>query len=164
MTTRSRRSSTSAEPAGLRERFQAATAGRLPGLLGLEVIDVGHGFCEGRLEVREEHLAPNDFLHAGTIVTLADSCSGIGCNASLPDSAAGFTTVELKTNFVRSAETGESLHCRATLVHGGRTTQVWDALVTRESDGKQLALYRCTQYLLPADDARTAQQTRTRQG
>ena len=122
--------------------------GRLPGLFGLELIALERGSVEARMEIREEFLAPNDFLHAGSVVTLADSCCGMGCMASLPDGAAGFTTVELKSNFMRSARAGDALRCRATLAHGGRTTQVWDALVTRESDGRDLALFRCTQYLL----------------
>jgi acyl-coenzyme A thioesterase PaaI-like protein len=41
------------------------------------------------------------------------------------------------------------------MAHGGRTTQVWDATVRRESDMKVLALFRCTQYLLEGQDPRT---------
>ena len=122
--------------------------GRLPGHFGLELLAVEPGSVEARMDIRPEFLAPNDFLHAGAIVTLADSCCGMGCMASLPEGAGGFTTVELKSNFLRSARGGDALRCRATLTHGGRTTQVWDALVTRESDGNDLALFRCTQYLL----------------
>jgi 1,4-dihydroxy-2-naphthoyl-CoA hydrolase len=122
--------------------------GRLPGLLGLELLAIEPGSAEMRMGVRPDLLAPNEFLHAGAVVTLADSACGLGCGASLPEGAAGFTTVELKSNFLRSAGAGDGLLCRATLSHGGRTTQVWDAIVTRESDGKDLALFRCTQYLL----------------
>jgi 1,4-dihydroxy-2-naphthoyl-CoA hydrolase len=122
--------------------------GRLPGLFGLELLAVEHGRLEARMDVRDEFLAPNGFLHAGAVVTLADSACGIGCRASLPEGASGFTTIEVKSNFLRSARAGDGLHCVATLSHGGRTTQVWDAVVTRESDGKDLALFRCTQYLL----------------
>jgi 1,4-dihydroxy-2-naphthoyl-CoA hydrolase len=136
--------------------------GRLPGLFGLELIGIERGSVEARMDVRPEFLAPNDFLHAGAVVTLADSACGMGCIASLPDDVAGFTTVELKTNFLRSAREGDGLHCRARLAHEGRTTQVWDAVVTREADGKQLALFRCTQYLLPGTDERTGRQVAMR--
>ena len=122
--------------------------GRLPGLFGLELLAIEPGRVEARMDVRSDFLAPNDFLHAGAVVTLADSACGMGCIASLPEGAAGFTTVELKSNFLRSARAGDGLACQATLAHGGRTTQVWDAIVKRESDGKDLALFRCTQYLL----------------
>ena len=136
--------------------------GRLPGLFGIELVSIEHGSAVARMDVRPEHLAPNDFLHAGAVVTLADSTCGMACLASLPDGVAGFTTVELKSNFLRSAREGDSLRCVSRLVHGGRTTQVWDAVVARESDDRELALFRCTQYLLPGSDARTGRQTEMR--
>ena len=142
----------------LQEVMQRAMDGRLPGLFGIRLLSVAEGEVQAELEVRDEFLAPNEFLHAGTVVTLADSCCGMGCIASLPEGTAGFTTVELKTNFLRSAKAGERLRCEARLAHGGGRTQVWDATVTRASDGKPLALFRCTQYLLLADDPRTREQ------
>lgn len=146
----------------LREAFQAALPGRLPGLLGIELLAAEAGRLEARLDVREDLLAPNEYLHAGTVVTLADSCCGMGCLASLPDGAGGFTTIELKANFLRTAKAGDGLRCEARLGHGGRRTQVWDATVWRESDSAPIALVRCTQYLLETDDPRTAEQARKR--
>jgi uncharacterized protein (TIGR00369 family) len=119
---------------------------RLPGYLGIEVDGIEDGHTSMHLDLRDEHMAPNGYLHAGTVVTLADSACGYGCIAFLPDRATGFTTIELKTNFLRTALEG-TLHCESKRVHGGRTTQVWDATVTNE-DGKTLALFRCTQLLL----------------
>ena len=101
---------------------------------------------EARLEIRAEMLAPNGYLHAATVIALADTASGYGCVASLPEGATGFTTIELKTNFLGTATEG-TLVCEAVRVHGGRTTQVWDATVTHES-GKTVSLFRCTQLLL----------------
>jgi len=129
-----------------RDAFQELMTGTLPGWFGLELLRVEHGLVAARLEIAPQHLAPNGYLHAGTVVTLADSCCGMGCLASLPEDRGGFTTVELKTNFLRTAQAG-SLGCRATLLHAGRTTQVWDATVKRDDDGQPLALFRCTQYL-----------------
>jgi 1,4-dihydroxy-2-naphthoyl-CoA hydrolase len=128
----------------LRDRMQ----GHLPGLFGIELLRAENGIAEGRMDLRPEFMAPNDYLHAAAVVALADSVCGMGCLASLPEGVGGFTTLELKTNFVRSARAGDALRAEARLAHGGRTTQVWDAGVSRESDGKDLALFRCTQYLL----------------
>jgi uncharacterized protein (TIGR00369 family) len=97
--------------------------------------------------LRRELLAPNGYLHAGTVVALADTACGYGCIASLPDGGRGFTTIELKANFVRTVREG-AIACRAVLVHGGRTTQLWDATVTAEETGKMLAVFRCTQAVL----------------
>ena len=122
--------------------------GHLPGLLGIDVDAVEHGRARMTLPLREELLAPNGYLHAGTVVGLADSACGYGCMASLPPQATGFTTIELKTNFLATAREG-TLACESSLVHEGRTTQVWDAIVTRD-DRKTLALFRCTQLILYA--------------
>jgi uncharacterized protein (TIGR00369 family) len=118
----------------------------LPHLLGIEFDVVEHGFARARLPLRDELLAPNGYLHAGTVVALADSACGYGCIASLPDGASGFTTIELKTNFLRSALDG-TIGCEARLVHGGRTTQLWDATVT-DPEERTMALFRCTQLIL----------------
>ena len=128
------------------EQFVAAGRDRLPGLLGIEIDEIAEGRTRMRLLLRDELLAPNGYLHAATVVALADSACGYGCIASLPGGATGFTTIELKTNFLATALAGE-LRCEAQRVHGGRTTQVWDATVT-DQDAKRLALFRCTQLLL----------------
>jgi uncharacterized protein (TIGR00369 family) len=128
------------------QAFVEAGRDRLPGLLGVEIVVIEKGHVRMRLPLRPELLAPNGYLHAGTVVALADSSCGYGCIASMPDGATGFTTVELKTNFLATALDG-TLHAESSLVHGGRTTQVWDATVSDEA-GKTLALFRCTQLLL----------------
>ena len=117
-----------------------------PGLLGIDFYEAGEGYVLARLELAEKHMAPNGYVHAGTVVGLADSGCGYGCILNLPEGATGFTTVELKTNFLRSAQSG-TLGCEARLVHGGRTTQVWDATVA-DPDGRTMALFRCTQLVL----------------
>jgi len=126
--------------------FVEAGRGRLPGLIGVEIDEIEPGRVRMHLRLRAELLAPNGYLHAGTVVALADSSCGYGCIASLPEGATGFTTIELKTNFLATALEG-TIRAESRLVHGGRTTQVWDATVSRE-DGKTLALFRCTQLLL----------------
>jgi len=127
--------------------FRAKQTGYLPDHLGLDWIDVRHGFAHGRFEIGKQHLAPNGYLHAATVVALADTACGYGCIASLPEGAAGFTTVELKANFIGTALDG-AVTCEARLLHGGRTTQVWDAEVKSEASGKTIALFRCTQIIL----------------
>jgi 1,4-dihydroxy-2-naphthoyl-CoA hydrolase len=123
-------------------------AGKLPGILGFEWLEARKGLVRGCFTVAEQHMAPNGFLHAGSVVTLADSASGYGCVISLPEGAANFTTVELKSNFLGTAKFGEIVATEARLVHGGRMTQVWDAEVKNETTGKAMALFRCTQMVL----------------
>ena len=121
--------------------------GNLPGLIGLTIVQAERGRISSRLDLREELMAPNGYLHAGTVVALADTSCGYGTFVSLPEGAEGFTTVELKSNFVGTKREG-AIVCRAKLVHGGRTTQVWDATISGEEGGKPIALFRCTQMIL----------------
>ncbi len=128
------------------ESFSQRQAGTLPALLGIAVDAIAEGAVTASMEVRGDHMAPNGFLHAASVIALADTTAGYGCMAHLPDGASGFTTIELKANFLGTAKSGR-LVVEASLVHGGRTTQVWDAVV-RDAAGKTIALFRCTQMVL----------------
>jgi uncharacterized protein (TIGR00369 family) len=131
--------------------FNSRGNGYLPGLVGIEIIEVREGTVSSRLQVRPELLAPNGFLHAATVIALADTSAGYGTIAHLPVGASGFTTIELKSNFLGTVLEGE-IRCNATSAHLGRTTQVWDAVVTAAATGKTLALFRCSQLILwPAE-------------
>ena len=127
--------------------FRRLGDGHLPGHLGIVITAMGDREVRAELPVAPHLMAPNGFLHAGTIITLADTCAGYGCVAHLPAGAQGFTTVELKSNHLGTARSG-TLDCIATAVHLGRTTQVWDATVTHRDSGKTLVLFRCTQMVL----------------
>jgi uncharacterized protein (TIGR00369 family) len=129
------------------EAFNLRGAGHLPALVGLQVLRVTPEALESRLEIRRELLAPNGFLHAASVIALADTSCGYACVAHLPQGASGFTTLELKSNFLGTALEG-AIFCRATPAHLGRTTQVWDAVVTVEGTEKRIALFRCTQMVL----------------
>lgn len=119
----------------------------LPALLGFEVTGAEAGVLCARMPVGPDLLAPNGYLHAASIIALADSACGFGTMFDLPNAAGGFTTIELKSNFLGTTLEGV-LICEARRVHNGRSTQVWDAEVRLEATGKALALFRCTQMLL----------------
>lgn len=129
--------------------FNELGVGHLPAHLGISITHVGSLEIMAELIVRPELMAPNGFLHAGSIVTLADTCSGYGCVANLPDGASGFTTIELKSNHLGTTRDG-TIICVAKATHAGKSTQVWDAVVTHKESGRTLALFRCTQMVLYA--------------
>jgi 1,4-dihydroxy-2-naphthoyl-CoA hydrolase len=131
------------------ERLNERGNGRLPALFGFRIMAVEQGLIVAELDVRPDLLAPNGFLHAATVVALADTACGYGCIAHLPERADNFTTIELKANFIGTARDG-TLTCVARPAHLGRTTQVWDATVSRHADGGTIALFRCTQMVLSA--------------
>jgi 1,4-dihydroxy-2-naphthoyl-CoA hydrolase len=127
--------------------FNQLGAAQLPGHLGIVVTHLVPGEVHAELPIKPHLMAPNGFLHAGSIVTLADTAAGCGCRASLPDGANGFTTIELKSNHLGTAREG-AIRCIAKAVHLGKTTQVWDATVTHAETEKVIALFRCTQMVL----------------
>lgn len=120
--------------------------GRLPDLLGFRPIGLEQGVLRAELDVRSNLLAPNGFLHAATVIGLADTACGYACLAHLPPNAKNFTTIEIKSNHLGTAREG-TISAVATGVHLGRSTQVWDATVSGP-DGKTIALFRCTQMVL----------------
>ncbi|MGH8670125.1 MAG: PaaI family thioesterase [Burkholderiales bacterium] len=129
------------------EVFNGRSRGHLPGLTGVEIVSISAEGVESRMAVRREVMAPNGFLHAASVIALADTSCGYGCVALLPEGASGFTTIELKSNFLGTARDG-AIACRARPLHLGRTTQVWDAEVTVEGSATRIALFRCTQLVL----------------
>ncbi|HTD04424.1 PaaI family thioesterase [Undibacterium sp.] len=127
------------------EAYNLAGKEFLPGHLGIVIKKVAQGEVQAELPIVKQLMAPNGFLHAGSVVTLADTCCGYGCVAHLPEGASGFTTIELKSNHLGTAREGV-IQCEAKAVHLGKSTQVWDAVVSQ--NGKTLALFRCTQMVL----------------
>lgn len=119
----------------------------LPGLMGLELVEITEGAAVMRCEIQPHHHAANGFLHAGTVVSLADTAAGYGCVGNFPEGGIGFTTIELKTNFLGTLLEGV-LVAEAKMIHSGRTTQVWDVEVRAEATDKMLALFRATQMIL----------------
>ncbi|OLC69257.1 MAG: hypothetical protein AUH79_01785 [Betaproteobacteria bacterium 13_1_40CM_4_64_4] len=129
------------------DKFATRGDGRLPGLIGVRFTAIAENRIDAELDVRSELLAPNGYLHAATVIALADTACGYGCLAHLPPGAENFTTIELKTNFLGTAREG-TIACVATPAHLGNTTQVWDAVVIGGTRGRRIALFRCTQLIL----------------
>lgn len=128
------------------EALHERQRGTLPDMLGVRIVALAQGTLTGKLTVRPELLAPNGFLHAATVIGLADTCCGYACISHLPGHARNFTTIELKSNFLGTCRDG-TIRAVATAMHLGRSTHVWDATVF-DLDGRTIALFRCTQMLL----------------
>ena len=129
------------------EKLNNANLGKLPEHLGLEVVEVEPGRVVGRFSVRPDLVAHTGFLLAGAVLGVADILCAYGVSTVWPEGANGFTTVEVKCNFIGTLREGE-VRCTAELLHGGRTTQVWDARVEDPATGKLMAAFRCTQVIL----------------
>ena len=129
------------------EEFNQYGKGFLFDYLGMAFTKVEEDEVIAHTPLRQHHSGWHGTLHAGTLFALADSCAGYGCVKSLPQDASGFTTIETKNNFLAMTNAGV-IRCVATPVHKGRTTQVWDAVVSSTDEAKELCYYRCTQLIL----------------
>ena len=129
------------------ESFNQSTQGTLNGHLGIVITAMQDAVVTAELEIRPFLLAPNGYLHAGSVIALADTAAGFGCWTNLPEGATGFTTIEIKSNHLSTARDGV-IYCIASPVHRGRTTQVWDATVKNKATDQTIALFRCTQMIL----------------
>jgi 1,4-dihydroxy-2-naphthoyl-CoA hydrolase len=118
----------------------------LSGQIGVKFTHLAHGEVDAELPVTPQLLSPVGVVNGGLFVLLADICCGLGAVSSLPEGAKGFTTVESKTNHLKSIKEGTIL-CKARLVSGGRKVQVWDATVYDKETYTPLALFRCSQLL-----------------
>ena len=127
--------------------LNARTGDNLPGWFGVKVVDVSEGRLAMELVIKPQFLAPNGYLHAASVIALADTAAGYATIAHLPHGATNFTTIELKSNFLGTAVEG-TLRAEVNAAHQGRTTQVWDATVSHTDSGKAIALFRCTQMIL----------------
>lgn len=120
----------------------------VPGKLGCVFTQATKDLVVGHIDVTNDLIAGTGYLFAPAVIALADTLCAIGTPANAPEGTT-FTTIELKTNFLGSAKEGERVEGRATPQHVGRTTQVWDCIVTNLTSGRTIALFRNTQMILP---------------
>lgn len=135
------------DPRARARRMTEFFAPLVPGQLGCVFDHSAPDLVLGHIDVTQNLIAGTGFLFAPAVIALADTCAAIGCGNNIP-AGASFTTIELKSNFLSSARVGERVLCRCTPSHLGRQTHVWDAIVTNETRGRTMALFRCTQMVL----------------
>jgi uncharacterized protein (TIGR00369 family) len=118
-----------------REHLDAMLRGDVPPppvaeLIGIRLVSVAHGEAVFELEVRPEHANPMGTLQGGVICALADAAMGMAYATRLDDGET-FTTLELKTNYLRQVVTG-TLTATGRVLHGGRTIGLTDCDVVDE--------------------------------
>lgn len=131
------------------EELNKHSGENLPGLMGVEAVSLSENSLTSRMILRKVHFAPNAYLHAASVIALADTTCGYATVAHLPEGAYSFTTIELKSNHLGTVRgEGAVVNCIATAQHLGGNTQVWDAVVSDAATGKKIAIFRCTQMIL----------------
>jgi uncharacterized protein (TIGR00369 family) len=92
-------------------------------LVGIELLEAGPELVRGRLDWSPERCTAGGLMHGAALMALADSCGGVCAFLNLPEGAAGTSTIESKTNFLRAVREG-SLTATAKPLHKGRTLMV----------------------------------------
>lgn len=109
------------------------------GLTGIEMREIGPDRCTGRIEITPDHHQPYGVVHGGVYCTLAETLASTGAAMwAIANDMAGCVGVTNKTDFIRATKDGVLLG-EATPIHRGRSQQLWEVVITRESDGKLVA-------------------------
>lgn len=116
-------------------------------LIGLSVTHAQPERVEGELTVRADLCTTGGSVHGGTLMAMADSLGAVAAFLNLPDGAAGTTTIESKTNFLRAAPEGATLRARTTPINIGRRIAVLSTEIARD-DGKTVAIVTQSQMVL----------------
>ncbi len=121
--------------------------------LGLNLIDIGPGWCESELPVVEKHRQQDGYVHAGVLATVADHTAGCS-GTSLVAANEYVLTAEFNISLLHAAQ-GERLHCRAEVIKPGRRLIVAESAVYAEQNGqsKLVAKARVTLAVLERNDA-----------
>jgi uncharacterized protein (TIGR00369 family) len=117
--------------------------------LGLELEDVGPGWCATRLRIKPRHWQQDAYIHAGVQATVADHTAG-SAGYSLLAREQMLLTVEFKVNLLRPA-TGSILRCRAEVIRAGRTLIVAESAVHAGEPGSERLCAKAMVTLAVAD-------------
>jgi uncharacterized protein (TIGR00369 family) len=140
------------EMSGL-EHLEAIRDGRFPpppiaDVLGLELIEVGHGRATFAIVPGPQHYNPIGVVHGGIAATLLDSAMGCAVQSTL-EPGVGYTTLDLNVTFLRpmTSDTGKVV-CEATVVHTGSRVATAEGRVFSARTGKLIASGTCSCVIL----------------
>lgn len=121
--------------------------GGIPRTLGMRLVSLSRKRVAAEMPVKDKHRNRNGRVNGGAIMALADVTAAAGAVANMPPGHRG-GTIESKTNFFASG-VGPVLKAVSTPLHIGRTTSVWQTIITNSSDGSRVAVVTQTQIYLP---------------
>ncbi len=132
----------------MHEQIQAIFKDTLVDTLGIRFIEASKARVVAEITIKPSLFTSNGRLHGGAIMALADTVGATGAFLSIPEGAAGTTTLESKTNFFAGVSEGV-VRAEALPVHVGKRTSCWQTRVT-DAKGKLVAQVTQTQMVLTA--------------
>lgn len=123
------------------------TKGTLMETLDIEYIDVGENFLVAKMPVTPKVYQPDGVLHGGATVALAESVGSAASYVFLDAQKFFVRGIEIAANHVKSVQEGD-IFARATMIHKGKTTQLWEIRVT-DTQQNLISLCKLTTIALP---------------
>ncbi|OGX89696.1 hotdog fold thioesterase [Hymenobacter coccineus] len=120
-----------------------ATRPTLADALGIELTVLNDECIEGRMPVDGRTHQPMGLLHGGASVALAETLGSIGAASRVDPTKQACVGLEINANHLKGVRDGW-VRGRATPVHVGRSTQVWEIRITHEETGALVCLSRIT--------------------
>ena len=111
--------------------------------LGIEITAVGERAIEGRMPVDHRTHQPMGLLHGGASVALAETLGSVAAALRVDRTKQACVGLEINANHIKGVREGW-VRGRATPVHIGRSTQVWEIRITHEETGALVCLSRIT--------------------
>ncbi|MEX0275377.1 MAG: PaaI family thioesterase [Flavobacteriaceae bacterium] len=124
-----------------------STANTMMETLEIEYVDVGENFLVGKMPVGPKVFQPDGVLHGGAMVALAESVGSTASYIFLDAQKYFVRGIEIAANHVKSVRAGY-VYAKATVLHKGRTTQLWDIKITDE-DNNLVSVCKLTTIALP---------------
>ena len=110
--------------------------------LNIEFVDVTQNTVTARMPVNSRVHQPDGVLHGGASVALAESVGSAGAYIFLQDKNVSIRGIEISANHVKSIRDG-FVYAHATIVHKGRTTQLWQIRIENQ-DKELISLVKLT--------------------
>ncbi len=115
--------------------------------LNIEFIDLGEDFVLAKMPVTSKVHQPDGVLHGGATVALAESVGSVASHIFLDSSEFFIRGIEISANHIKSISEGD-VYAKATFLHKGRTTQLWNIRITDEDDNL-ISIVKLTTISLP---------------
>lgn len=115
--------------------------------LDIEYVEIGENFLVGKMPVTHKVHQPDGVLHGGAMVALAESVGSMASYIFLDAQKFFVRGIEISANHVKSVSSGE-VFAKATILHKGRTTQLWDIKIT-DSEEQLISICKLTTIALP---------------
>lgn len=137
------------EESALPDWVQAVARHGLPGVLGIELIELTGARVVATMPVDDRTRQPYGLLHGGASIALAETVASLGATASIDRAHFAAVGQEINGNHLRPKVDG-IVRATAVPVHVGRSTQVW-SIEIRDEQERLVCISRCTMAIIARD-------------